>query len=154
VACFPEDVFGPCVSACEEWFRDVESECLKEWEAALVCGLRSPEPLPENCSVLGCEGVYKNYDFCIGACWHFVGDAPEQLISRAGECRWVGSCYGHDFEVICPSDADAQSCACLVDNEIVSNCAASPNPVPPDCGETIGTFGTCCRDAFAAVLFP
>lgn len=129
-------------------------DCAEEHRGVLACEGRAPPPATPSCEASACEEVYKRHDLCGGECLHLDGSPGSGASPET--CEWrATSCYGHEFEAVCPVDDAAGVCDCIVDGELVAHCEAGVALVPFGCGgPTFGVFDGCCRDVFEGVLLP
>jgi hypothetical protein len=145
-----ETCYTRCLNSIE---YAIEDGCVDEHREVLECEAEAGPPAEVYCESLACEAEYKRDDLCRGSCGH-LGGSPGSGGSQE-TCNWRGtSCYGHDFEAICPVGDATGACDCLVDDAIVAQCDVGVELVPLECDDEIHVFTTCCGEVFAGVLLP
>lgn len=152
--CSPAYTGEACYTACLTRLESAaQSECEAEYREVVECEAQASPPAEPTCEAVECEDAYKRHELCVGFCFH-LGGSPGSGASPES-CEWRSSCYGQEFEVVCPVGDAAALCSCLVDEQEIAQCEVGTALESFDCeGEAIHVFSSCCREAFEGVWFP
>jgi hypothetical protein len=130
-----------------------QSECDAEYRELAECEAQAGPPAEPTCEAVECEDAYKRHELCVGFCFH-LGGSPGSSASPES-CEWRSSCYGQQFEIVCPVGDAGALCSCLVDDEEIAQCEVGMALESFECeAHEIHVFSSCCREAFEGVWFP
>lgn len=152
--CDPPFTGETCYTRCLDSIAyGIDRGCEQEQRDVLECEAQVGPPAEIFCESLECEDAYKRDDLCRGWCAHLGGNPGSG--GSPDDCDWRSSCYGHEFEAVCPVNDAAGLCSCTIDGQEIAQCEVGVDLSAFECGgEEIHVFKTCCREAFEGVLFP
>ncbi|HEY8374928.1 MAG TPA: hypothetical protein VIK91_00510 [Nannocystis sp.] len=152
--CAPPWAGETCYTLCRQRLEWAAVEgCVDEVRDVLACEAQADPPAEPACESLQCIDAYKRHDLCSGWCTH-LGGWPGGVATPT-TCGWYASCYGAEFEVVCPVGDPAGLCTCSVDGGVIAECEVGVSLAAYDCGgDELQILKTCCKSAFEGVLFP